>query len=85
MGAIEEIDRIGKIIHARKADWSAANPKLEYVPFDTDFLTPEERSELHEAKMLLPSSGDLAQQASKRLRAKLSARKEIKSCSQTAE
>jgi hypothetical protein len=75
MGAIETIERIGSLVNARKADWVAANPKCEYVPFDTDFLTPEERSELHEAKMQLPSSGELAQQARERLKAKRAARK----------
>jgi hypothetical protein len=75
MGAIETIERIGSIVNARKAEWIASNPKCEYVPFDTDFLTTEERSELHEAKMQLPSTGELAQQASERLKAKVAARK----------
>lgn len=75
MGAIETIERIGSIITARKAEWTTANPKCEYVPFDTDFLTPEERGELHDAKMQLPSTGELAQQASERIRAKRAARK----------
>jgi hypothetical protein len=75
MGAIETIEHIGSIINARKAEWVAANPKCEYVPFDTDFLTDAERSELHDAKLQLPSSGELAQQASERLKAKIAARK----------
>lgn len=40
-----------------------------------DFMTPEERQEMHELKLMLPSDGQLIQEAKERIRARLAARR----------
>lgn len=77
MGAKETIERIGQLATDRLADWTEKNGKRDYIPHPFDFLTSEEKSELHEAKMQLPSTGELAQQARERLKAKVAARRKV--------
>lgn len=76
MEAIEIIEHISEIIKTRLAEWVARNPTVEYVPSDTDFLTAEERETFHQAKMQLPSYGELAVAARERLKAKIAKRRQ---------
>lgn len=70
------IDKLDKIIKRERAAYIKHYPYDRYAPRDLNFLTPKQREELHQAKLALPSYGEEATAAKKRIQARIKARKQ---------
>jgi len=71
----ETVDRLWNFAKNRLAEWKKRNKFEMYQPSEHSFLTKEEQAEDHNAKMSLPSFGQLRVEAMARLAIKVAKRR----------
>lgn len=74
--AEKTIAKLDKLIQKRRKEHEGKISKYDIPLQDFEYLTPKEREEMHQAKLALPSSGELVSQAKQRIQARIKARKQ---------